>query len=541
MFSEGAIGAALLKLKQKILSGTSTPPTKARQKSVNVDKTGSARMEQEAPPPPTFKLSHADELISVSRPKEKTVQYRKKNPAHLVKNFLDYFERIELGTEIKSNFFTLSGGTQTQLRSWEEKLRESIKHLEWTHENIVDVVIGFDFGTSSAKIIVRLPYEGEGGTAFAFPVPKEFRADNHPHCWKTILYIDEDKKNFSLSPSENSKTFANFKAAAMQDNPSKIIFRSGNTQLIAESMCYIYFGLLLRKVKGWLISEIFPSLGIDITKRSIQWELNLGLPAAKRDNKKIGKRFEVIAKNAWFLSKTTEPIIVDKLNSLLSQKNKDTNVAISVRPEVVAQTVGIMETTLPEFGLYGLADIGASTIDICTFNYGQKDGYDSFSLFFAKVGLFGVSALNWIDIIRQKFNVVFTQDELKMAVKYCLNETLATTKSRRAPNAKEWSSQLTIFLCGGGRESIPHRSALREYIEDVNNYRSGKYRFEETMMPERLEHESSDSNYHRLSVAWGLSIPNLDFANYKEPADIDDIEGLKERDYSNLYIGKEQV
>ena len=480
-------------------------------------------------------------MNTVSSPAEKKYQSRNKNPAHLIKSFLDCFDRIDLGTEIKSKFIKLSGETEAKLRFWDEKLRKSIKQLEGTNEDIVDVVIGFDFGTSSAKIIVRLPYEGEGGVAFAFPVPKEFRADNHPHCWKTLLYIDEEKNQLSLSPSEDSKIFSNFKAAAMQENPSKIIFRSGNTQLIAESMCYVYFGLLLRIVKGWLVSEIFPSLGIDINERSIQWELNLGLPAAKRDNKKIGKRFEVIAKNAWFLSETPEPIIVDSLNSLLHQRNEGTNVTISVRPEVVAQTVGIMETTLPEFGLYGLADIGASTIDICTFNYGQKDDYDNYSLFFAKVGLFGVSALNWIDIIKHKLNVVFTEDDLKIAVKDCLDETLQTTKNRRAPNAKEWSSQLTIFLCGGGRESIPHRSALQEYIEIMNNHRGGKYRFEETMMPERLEHESTGSNYHRLSVAWGLSIPNLDFANYKEPGDIDDIESRKIRDYGDRYIGNEQV
>ena len=40
-----------------------------------------------------------------------------------------------------------------------------------------------------SKIVVNFPFNGDIDT-YAFPVPKELRADNHEHCWKSMnIYI----------------------------------------------------------------------------------------------------------------------------------------------------------------------------------------------------------------------------------------------------------------------------------------------------------------------------------------------------------------
>ena len=43
--------------------------------------------------------------------------------------------------------------------------------------------------------------------------------------------------------------------------------------------------------------------------------------------------------------------------------------SINVLPEVVAEIIGFMKTDKADFGQYLMIDVGASTLDICFFDY----------------------------------------------------------------------------------------------------------------------------------------------------------------------------
>ena len=62
-----------------------------------------------------------------------------------------------------------------------------------------------------------------------------------------------------------------------------------------------------------------------------------------------------------------------------------------LRPEVAAEAVGLLKSNLADFGTYVLIDIGASTLDICVFNYIDSEEIEKQVLFVSDVSLLGRS------------------------------------------------------------------------------------------------------------------------------------------------------
>ena len=75
-------------------------------------------------------------------------------------------------------------------------------------------------------------------------------------------------------------------------------------------------------------------------------------------------------------------------------------------------------------------------------------------------------------------------------------------------------------------------------------YKSGTFGdldFRDVAVPKNLQYSCTEEEYHRLSVAWGLSIQELDFNSYVMPSDIDDVDKVTWIDITDFYIGAEQV
>ena len=214
---------------------------------------------------------------------------------------------------------------------------------------------------------------------------------------------------------------------------------------------------------------------------------------------------------------------------------------ISIRPEVVAQTVGFVKAEIADFGYYTTVDIGASTLDVCTFNFVDSQDEEKFNLFYSNVQLLGSESVNWIGTANQKFQTNFELSDLKKAIKACFGETVITTKLKKSPNAEIWSSSLPVFLCGGGKFSIVHNEALSEYKDMYKSGTFGDLDFRDVAVPKNLQYSCTEEEYHRLSVAWGLSIQELDFNSYVMPSDIDDVDKVTKIDITDFYIGAEQV
>ena len=91
------------------------------------------------------------------------------------------FEKIDKTDGLINKNLKLSETTILTIDKWKNAFDKSKSNDSNNNNEIVDVVIGFDFGTSSSKIVVSFPFNGDIDT-FAFPVPRELRADNHEHC-----------------------------------------------------------------------------------------------------------------------------------------------------------------------------------------------------------------------------------------------------------------------------------------------------------------------------------------------------------------------
>jgi len=82
-----------------------------------------------------------------------------------------------------------------------------------SHEKLY-LTIGFDFGSSCTKIIVKAPFS-QRESSFALDVPVFFRMDDHPHLWKAVLCMDEASERFSLVPSAKSCQLTDLKTTLM--------------------------------------------------------------------------------------------------------------------------------------------------------------------------------------------------------------------------------------------------------------------------------------------------------------------------------------
>ena len=474
-------------------------------------------------------------------PYSKNKESSSRSKAPTKKTLVELFSEIDLTDSVSRDAIELSTETKNILSSWAQAFRALSENKSLNTDNPVYITIGFDFGTSSAKVIVRFPYESEE-PSFALPVPAELRADGHPHCWKTLLWIEPGTGQLTLSYKNGFEPITDIKTAAMADSSIGGQSAATSAGMTPEITCLAYIGLMLRIVKGWIGCDILPKLGISPNQRQIYWELNMGLPASKKDDPKIASRFNGIAKYAWNLSNHSMPLFAKDIQFLIfPQEEEHINADISIRPEVVAQTIGFVQADIADFGYYATIDVGASTLDVCTFNFVNSKGEDRFNLFFSNVKLLGSEAANWIDIVNRQFEYNFQSSDLKLAIKACFGETVIETKLKKIPDAKIWSSSLPVFLCGGGRYSIIHNEALSEYSNNYNLGTFGDLDFRDIAIPKNLKFTCAENEYHRLSVAWGLSITAFDFNNYTMPSDIDEVKRASKKDISDLYIGPEQV
>ena len=114
----------------------------------------------------------------------------------------------------------------------------------------------------------------------------------------------------------------------------------------------------------------------------------------------------------------------------------------------------------------------------------------------------------------------------------------------RAATLKEWDTSMPVIICGGGKSSELHLNALNNCKKTWNNIASGmrgNLSFINTSLPENLKVKCEKNQYHRLSVAWGLSIEQDLFAKVELPTDIQDLPRYRIIDITDRYVGAEHI
>mgnify|MGYP001127221160 CR=1 FL=1 len=448
---------------------------------------------------------------------------------------LQAFEKMQRDDGVEAPASLPDNFTISKIKEWNDEYSASCARVINRNKEVY-LTIGFDFGTSCAKIVVQIAFAEE--QSVAFEVPEYFQADSHPHLWKTAVYYNPYRGVFTLFPERDSILIKNLKTSMMQEGQQDL-YHEGNIVVNDSQACAAYIGLLLRCVKGWICKEtLFP---IDLNDCKIKWEINFGMPAATLDSSHSSDEFRRMFEIASRISESDEEVSLSFLKKLFLDKRKEP--LINIRPEVAAEAMGLIRSEMADYGFYVLIDIGASTLDTCTFNYFRKDASEKQALYVANVELVGAESPRWLETLNQLLDSPICWKKLETAIYTAMGDPIGYTKEHRNPLSKVWNGKenLRILLAGGGVKSKIHQLQL-EKLEKVflNTLSIREIEFIDPIVPKTLQLSCSEDTYDRLAVAWGLSIHSTDSPDTSLPSAMEDFSAPR-RDVSDDFISKDQM
>jgi len=444
------------------------------------------------------------------------------------------------------------------------KLTEDRNNAENQGGNLRDLVIGFDLGTSCSKVVIQ---DETYPMAWGVPFPLTGHESN-PYLQPTVVYI-QDNGQVSLAPKKNSRKCGNLKLLLL-DNPQYCIFSNdhdGHRGTIKELLaCYI--ALVLKQTRSWFVESNQTLYQND----TLEWQMNLGLPAHNYDDKKLRSMFEAVARIGWHLSEQTDPITLEDARKAFTDiASGDFHLGIDpeyiqVYPEVAAEVAGYARSRLRNPGLHLLIDIGAGTLDLSTFELNAQsmssdDKYSFLATAVERLGCFELhkrrlaevqriiegdsqetaelgdpvqiipdSLDSYLpsdghskDIIQQRLTAS-DQNHLVECVK-AVAKIVRYTKGRKDPLSRTWKEGLPVILCGGGSKMALYRS-IPESVEDILRHHTSwnGFRVIDLPAPEHfVADELGPDDYHRMAVAYGLSFSYGAIGEVVPPSDIEDI------------------
>lgn len=432
------------------------------------------------------------------------------------------------------------------------------------HRQHADLVIGLDFGTSCSKVVIRSPFMF-GARAVAVHFGALGHASSRYLLPTKLFHLPDDR--LSLTNDDAFENLTDMKVLMMKhpNDADVAAFAAG------------YLAHVIRLSRQWFLETQSEGYG----GYELRWSFNLGIPSAGYDDASIREAFRRVAKVAWQLSIEETDIQWSRARAITEREiaaGFDAGIEIDVIPEVAAEVVGYARSPLRVPGLHILVDVGASTLDICSFILHDREGQDRYALPTALVEQLGVIHLHQrrlavldggpcapivqaMDVsdplaiipataveyaepgrgLRERLAAVDQHhaDECRRA----LMRTIVDLKTRREPNSKRWSEGLPIFLCGGGSRMNCFQQVINDADERMVALSIGAgILVRKLPRPEDLKDEDvSEDVFDRLAVAYGLSFDALDIGTIVPPSEIEDVPDRAPNDWESRFVSKEQV
>ena len=443
---------------------------------------------------------------------------------------------------------------------------EKALQIRPTFDEDIDLCIGLDIGTSTTKAVIKQVYT-ENNVFYVVDFA-EYGIEGQEYLIPT--YLCENNDIFSLPKYNMPYTHTNLKLNFIEKQKN------------ADIQFRAYIALVIQYIKNWFEEKHGND---DIVKnKNIIWQVNLGIPSAQFNDEGDNAKFLKVLKEAYYLSNF--PKISTK--SPIVEENK---VELNIVPEIIASIQSyIKRNDISHEGLYCVSDIGAGTLDICTFRVKEDDmGNVVYSFFKSKVERLGTkeyqaSLLKYkeslIDLVLNKETEIQQKnigcmvtnnseyliiDEIKQqqkkdiekyknTVTTCFCNVLFPTYQTRDPNAREWVETLPLAV-GGGGISIPfYQKVIQNDLTDWLKKYCGDHQGHKRCQGFRsVDIKGNQKNFisdchnidcARLAVALGLSYPINDFDDirkYYKEYEIEDIEVIAKVNTDNNYISKDQV
>ena len=423
----------------------------------------------------------------------------------------------------------------------EAHLRADVTSSDGAGEELF-VVIGLDFGTSSTKVIVRLPFE-PGEPTIAIPAPAPCRSGDDPYLWQTVLWVNRDGA-FAPWPESGAQVLGALKQGLIQGRAETAIPASCVREVTRAHAGTAYLAFVVRYVKGWLRANRPDHFR---GRRSV-WFVNVGIPTASYDDLHIFKSYRRIAAAALQLAKIDVPVTLEAVELFLDDPHvveaagsDDTAEALGVAvfPEAAAEMTGFAKSARNAPGLYLLIDVGAMTLDVCMFRLNQYASQaNRYAFMAADVRPLGVDAFHWF-LAEGKTETGFIEQ-----CRHTLNSVVLHTKRRRDPHADTWKpgNDVPVFLAGGGAANRLHQDVVESL--DVwlkRDVRNDGIRRLDLPVPAAIDLPEPLAGFGRMAVAWGLSYPPTEIGRIDAMSDIDDISPREIVDSGDRFVSKDQV
>lgn len=436
--------------------------------------------------------------------------------------------------------------------------------LQFSHRpgaTTIDAVVGFDFGTSSAKVAIQTPYYLGGRTVIV-----DFADCGHGSCAHLLpvsVYRDHRAEWHLRKPSNVAEHRRHLKLPLLGAVAAQ---QQGSAEDLEWAVAFV--ALALREARSAFLLEQRDTYG----GGTLRWAMNFGIPSAGYDDALIRQRFLQVARAGWLASvrpRVDANGVADAIREA-GRASRET-ASVAVVPEVAAEMVGYARSRFRRHGLHTVIDVGASTLDVCGMDLLSDDDGDRYELLTADVRHLGLLELHSrrcrsagakppftgtpADLVNpfadpkdaapdlQRPLAAVDQGYLQESAQV-LVRTLAWLHTYRAPGARAWNEGLPIFVTGGGASAPIVRSIVKYADERASsmwvNYRG--------LRPQPLPMEvatgpSDEPTRQRCAVAYGLSFPEIDIGTIVPPSEVPDPEPVvqRRRDWQQAYIDHDHV
>lgn len=417
--------------------------------------------------------------------------------------------------------------------------------------------IGFDFGTSSSKVVIRdvnidkawvfRHSDVDNISSILIPSVVLFHGD-------TFMIHDSISTLYPPNGLYHLKVALEKVALGKLDNPILLEYKKiiGENYKYSQSeitkMATIFFlSLWLKKIVAH-IKERYPDYG------NVKEDLicvNMAIPVENICNENVRELFRSILSIAWELK--SEQIIDNRINidklykdiSRIQSCHSAKNEFCQVYPEVSANIQAFINSPASspdQTTIYFFTDVGAGTIDQSVFTYAGQEGERKVNYFAGKVFLHGSRTIeinacrgnttaqnleHWRRIKEKDPNnkkIIAAKNIVRSAVYRDSQKTLRETK-KCLPEGNGISKQKTLrekvkfIFSGGGFTSSPYEHGVIDaykYVALANHdpiVASMPY-------PKNLELPEKFKRYiTRLYVAYGLSFLFDDLVQYSSPSE----------------------
>ena len=457
---------------------------------------------------------------------------------------------------------------------------QALQYRHPGHTGEAEIVIGLDFGTSASKVVVQLPGL-PGDPAYAV----DFGDAAHPSMrflLPTRLWVTPGGE-CTLCPRSDARLVRDIKLALFAGcEPPENLHDPCHSGVHPEAVAVAYLALVLRRARTWFLTAKRDIVG---HLARLNWSVNLGVPSPCIENNAENRRFRRVGTAAWLVSLRACAVTIEHAMDQLrpvttSPEDWAPNAGgpvcdFAIVPEIAAGAIGYAASALRREGLHLMVDVGASTLDICSFVLHGDAGDDRYSLLTADVQRLGTLRLHRerLGAVRQAYDerarevsgeydplspvpedvepyllppervraaIRRAEGELGGTCQRMLRRVILDLRRRRDPHAAAWRERLPILLIGGGAES----RFFRSLVEDLGGWLTSHVGSKGvTLLPLELPSSVStaQSEQHRLAVAWGLSHQEFNIGEIIPADRVADIPPRPCRTWEDQFVSKDQA